>query len=333
MTRRGFTLVELLVVIAIIGLLVALLLPAIQAAREAARRTQCANNLKQMGVAIQNYELLLRGLPPGALVARRPDGSIWTSYLGPHARILPFLELNTVFSSMNIDTFYGDLANKEAVGRVIDGFLCPSEVRREPMAHATFGNIGGVNYGFCMGDWYVWNGVDQPEVPTRSAFGVNMSRRWAGFTDGLSNTLLMSEVKNYQVTIRDCGPFSLINDPHHVPPPDADPLTVCPEYQARLLRRLPECAHPVGRDVGPSQRIYDGLDAQPGDARRSRARASRRQRHQRPGTQWWPDLRRHHVPELPPRRRHVAAGRRLRPLCAANDRRLRLACAGNRGRR
>lgn len=183
--------------IAIIGLLVALLLPAIQAAREAARRTQCANNLKQLGIAIQNYELLLRGLPPAALVARRPDGSLWTSYLGPHARILPFLELGTVFHSMDIDTFYGDLVNKEAVGRVIDGFLCPSEIRDAPLTHAKFGEIGGVNYGFCMGDWYVWNGVDQPETPTRSAFGVNLSRRWAGFTDGLSNTLLMSEVKNW----------------------------------------------------------------------------------------------------------------------------------------
>jgi prepilin-type N-terminal cleavage/methylation domain-containing protein len=235
MTRRAFTLVELLVVIAIIGLLVALLLPAIQAAREAARRTQCANNLRQMGVAIQNYERLLRGLPPVALVARRPDGSIWTSYLGPHARVLPFLEQNSIFSSMNIDTFYGDLANKEAVGRVIDGFLCPSEVRREPMAHATFGNIGGVDYGFCM--------------------------------------------------------------------------------------------------VGASQRIYDRLDAQPRDTRRPGTGASRRRRPQHPGTQRWSDLRRDHVAELPPRRRHVAAGRRLRSLRAANDRRHRLARAGNRGRR
>ncbi len=231
MSRRGFTLVELLVVIAIIGVLIALLLPAVQAAREASRRTQCANNLKQLGIAIQNYELLLRGLPPGALVTRLPGGSIWTSYLGPHARILPFLEQNNVFAAMNIDTVYGDLLNKEAVGRVIDGFLCPSEVRREPLAHASFGNIGGVNYGFCMGDWYVWNGVDQPEVPTRAAFGVNLSRRWASFTDGLSHTLLMSEVKNYQVTIRDCGAFSQINDPDNVPPPTADPLAVCPEYQ------------------------------------------------------------------------------------------------------
>lgn len=229
--RRAFTIVELLVVIAIIGILIALLLPAVQAAREAARRMSCSNHLKQIGLAVHHYENCLRVLPPGALVDRRPDGTLWTSYLGPHARVLPFIEQNTIFSAMDINTAYGDLVNKDAVGRVIDAFLCPSEIRPEPMAHATFGNVGGVNYGFCMGDWYVWNGTAGGSPPCRSAFGVNFSRRWSDFVDGVSNTLLMSEVKNYQVAIRDCRPFSQINDPQNVPPPTADPLAVCPEYQ------------------------------------------------------------------------------------------------------
>ncbi len=64
-----------------------------------------------------------------------------------------------------------------------------------------------------MGDWYVWNGVENVSPPTRSAFGINFSRRWRDFTDGMSHTLLMSEVKNYQVTVRDCGAFSQISDP------------------------------------------------------------------------------------------------------------------------
>jgi prepilin-type N-terminal cleavage/methylation domain-containing protein len=229
---RGFTLVELLVVIAIIGLLVALLLPAVQMAREASRRTKCANHLKQLGLAIQNYEMTFQGLPPCCLVLKKPDNTIWVSYLGPHARLLPFLEQNNVFNNMNTNAAYGDLANMIAVGRVVDGFLCPSEIKRQPVAHVTFGNIGGVNYGFSMGDWYVWNGVNNPETPNRSAFGVNRSRRWAEFTDGTSNTLLMSEVKNYQPTVRDCAQFANINDPEVIPPPDADPLTICPEYQA-----------------------------------------------------------------------------------------------------
>jgi prepilin-type N-terminal cleavage/methylation domain-containing protein/prepilin-type processing-associated H-X9-DG protein len=232
MKRRAFTLVELLVAIAIIGVLLALLLPAIQAAREAARRVQCSNQLRQLGIAIQNYELMLGGLPPASLVVRRPNGTLWTSYLGPHARILPFVDQNNVFNAIDINTYYGDDEfNRQAVGRVIGAFLCPSEIRREPLAHARYGNIGGVNYGFCMGDWYVWNGVDRPVVPTRSAFGVNLSRRWRDFTDGLSHTLLVSEVKNYQVTIRDCGPLTHIDDPHDIPSPDAEPLEICPEYR------------------------------------------------------------------------------------------------------
>jgi prepilin-type N-terminal cleavage/methylation domain-containing protein/prepilin-type processing-associated H-X9-DG protein len=230
--RSGFTLVELLVAIAIIGVLIALLLPAVQAAREAARRLQCANNLRQLGLATHNYELMLGGLPPSALVARQPDGSIHVGYLGPHARILPFLEQNNVFTSMDINTVYGDILNRDAVGRVIGGFICPSEVQRHLLDHRLFGEIGGVNYGFCMGDWFVWGGVDPPQVLSRSAIGPNLSRRWADFTDGLSNTLLMSEVKNWQVTIRDCGTLSQINDPQQIPLPSADPLAVCPEYQA-----------------------------------------------------------------------------------------------------
>ena len=89
---RGFTLVELLVVIAIIGILVALLLPAIQAAREAARRTQCTNNLKQINLGLNNYHDTFRIFPPGAWnYANRGNGLAWTVF------ILPFLEQQTVY--------------------------------------------------------------------------------------------------------------------------------------------------------------------------------------------------------------------------------------------
>ncbi len=231
MKRHAFTLVELLVVIAIIGVLVGLLLPAVQAAREASRRTACSNNLKQLGLAIHHYHDSAGRLPPTALIEPRADGGLWTSYLGPHARILPFLELNNIFNAMDTSAAYGDIRNRAAVGHVIPVFVCPSEAQPEPKSHAAFGDIGGVNYGFSMGDWYVWGGPGRSSLPNRSAFGVNYCQRWTYFSDGLSHTLLMSEVKNYQVTIRDCGVLSQIQDPENVPPPNADPLTVCPEYE------------------------------------------------------------------------------------------------------
>jgi prepilin-type N-terminal cleavage/methylation domain-containing protein/prepilin-type processing-associated H-X9-DG protein len=229
--RRGFTLIELMVVIAIIALLIGLLLPAVQAAREAARRAQCTNNLKQLGLAIVNYEGSLGGLPPSAIVKRMPDGSLWTADWGPFARILPYVEQSARYNAFNLSAPYGDPANLTVTAQVIDLYLCPSEPRRELFTDVSFGTTGGNNYGFSLGDWYVWLGVDGGP-PNRSAFGVNISRTWSAFTDGTSQTLLMSEVKNYQPYIRDCGPLSKINDPNNIPPPNADPLTVAPEYLA-----------------------------------------------------------------------------------------------------
>jgi prepilin-type N-terminal cleavage/methylation domain-containing protein/prepilin-type processing-associated H-X9-DG protein len=134
--QAGFTLVELLVVIAIIGILVALLLPAIQAAREAARRSQCANNQKQIGLACLNFESTNRALPPGAFLG---EGSAWSAY------ILPFLEEGNVFAGLNIgedktgnnqwasENQYGDVEdlglryqNIRLVETVVSVYRCPS---------------------------------------------------------------------------------------------------------------------------------------------------------------------------------------------------------------
>src|SRR5262249_20274012 len=149
-------------------------------------------NLKQLGLAIVNYETTLGGLPPASIVVRNRDGTLWTSGWCAFARILPHLEQASRYYALNFTAPYGDLANITATGQVVDAFLCPSEPPREPFLHATFGNIGGVNYGFTMGDWYVWLGPDGGPK-TRSAFGVNLSRGWADFTDGTSQTMLMSE--------------------------------------------------------------------------------------------------------------------------------------------
>lgn len=227
--RSAFTLIELLVVIAIIAVLIALLLPAVQQAREAARRTQCKNNLKQLGLAIFNYESTQSCLPPTAVIIRLPDNTLQTGYAGPFTRILPYIDQGNTYNAINLNTTYGDLANQAAVARVTGIFLCPSEPQRQPFTDVSFGTIGGNNYGFSMGDWYVWGGTSST-IPTRSAFGVNLGRRWGDFTDGTSQTLLMSEVKNYQPYVRDCGTLANIQDPNNIPPPTANPQTVAPEY-------------------------------------------------------------------------------------------------------
>ena len=123
--RLGFTLVELLVVIAIIGILIALLLPAVQAAREAARRTQCKNNLKQMGLALLNYEGTFRMLPPGVIV----DLSVTTTgnngSWGVHGRILPYLEQGTLYANVDLSKAWD---NQLVIsGMAIPPYACPSD--------------------------------------------------------------------------------------------------------------------------------------------------------------------------------------------------------------
>jgi hypothetical protein len=204
-------------------------------AREAVRRAQCSNNLRQLGLALYGYESSMQGLPPSAIIWKAADGvTINTSILGPFTRILPYFEQGNVYGLVdtqqlytNTDTF---LASNNAVLPVL---LCPSDPSQDSIQNSTFLNVTGNTYGFSMGDWYVWLGFNNGQnggPPTRSAIGVNLSRRWADFTDGTSNTLLMSEVKNNQPYIRDCGRLANITDPNVIPPPDADPLTIVPEY-------------------------------------------------------------------------------------------------------
>ncbi len=228
-SRRGFTLIEVLVVIAIIGLLIALLLPAVQAARESARRIQCTNNIKQLGLAIHQYVDSTGTLPPSMVLAGSGTTVAWSNGWSIQMRLLPAIEQGPTFNSINFSVPYQQHQNTTATGQVIATFLCPSEANQQPTSHQTFGNVGINNYGWCMGDWFVWGSFGGPS-PNRSAFGPNQSRKWADFTDGLSQTLLLGEVKSYQPYLRDCGGLSQINDPANVPGPNANPAQVVPEY-------------------------------------------------------------------------------------------------------
>jgi prepilin-type N-terminal cleavage/methylation domain-containing protein/prepilin-type processing-associated H-X9-DG protein len=239
-SRRAFTLIELLVVIAIIGVLIALLLPAVQAAREAARRVQCTNNLKQLGLAIFNYEQTVGTLPPQVVLTGPSSGVVtWSNGFGAHARLMPFAEQGPLFNTTNFDVDMQTPPNTTVSSALISLLVCPSEVKpfTRPLADGT--RYGIANYGFVVGDWFVWSGLGGT-VPSRSAFAPNLSRRWAEFSDGQSNTLLMSEGKAYMTYYRDCPTLSKIQDPYNVPPPNADPYTVAPEYLGGCALRVDE---------------------------------------------------------------------------------------------
>jgi prepilin-type N-terminal cleavage/methylation domain-containing protein/prepilin-type processing-associated H-X9-DG protein len=225
--RRGFTLLELLVVIAIIAVLIALLLPAVQAAREAARRIQCTSNLKQLGLALANYEGVAGALPPSLVVA--PNGAaLWTNGWSVNGRLLPFLEQGTAFNAVNFTNNYSDPGNTTVAQLSVSAFLCPSEVHPEPKT-ITGGQMGVVNYAWNMGDWYVWGGMNSPG--NRGSFGVNRGRKLAEFTDGLSNTVVGSEVKTYQAVLSTCI-LSTVSEPSSIPSPNADPYAAVPEYRS-----------------------------------------------------------------------------------------------------
>ncbi len=192
--RPGFTLIELLVVIAIIGILMALLLPAIQQAREAARRVQCKNNLHQLGLALHNYHDVFNALPPTMCVGPG-DGGEWSM----QARILPYLDQSTVFDRVDFSRDYNQTSPEfpNGVKAMRVGVLqCPSEINDRQRLSAT-----GVaehyphNYAANLGTWFIFDPV-AGQIGD-GAFAPNGRLGARDFVDGMSSTLGMSEVKAY----------------------------------------------------------------------------------------------------------------------------------------
>lgn len=217
---RGFTLIELLVVIAIIAVLIALLLPAVQAAREAARRAQCINNLKQIGLAMHNYQSTNNSLPQGM------RGCCWGSWLIP---VLPYVEQTALFNSWNsygnnsgiagyIDgpLRYAGALNLTVTSTVVTAYLCPTDANnnqtttigtprvRSQNYVVNFGNVamqqqplvdGGVTYQF-LGAPFGDVGAPRPDITGAGGIGsVNGIVDFAAIIDGLSNTMMTSEVR------------------------------------------------------------------------------------------------------------------------------------------
>ncbi len=180
----GFTLIELLVVIAIIAVLIALLLPAVQSAREAARRTQCVNNLMQLSLAIQNYESAHEVLPPGVVndsgpVANTPKGY----HFGWITQILPFFEQKNAYKHLNIKVDLYDAANTTVRSHMISSLLCPSN----PMRSAS-SSVVTTSYAACH------NAIEAPiDVKNNGVFYLNSATRFEDVTDGTSSTIFLGE--------------------------------------------------------------------------------------------------------------------------------------------
>jgi prepilin-type processing-associated H-X9-DG protein/prepilin-type N-terminal cleavage/methylation domain-containing protein len=194
-SAAAFTLVELLVVIAIIGILIALLLPAVQAAREAARRTQCRNHLKQIGLAVNNYHSTHRSFPTGrvrTLIAG--EGRCFSAY----AFLLPYLDAGTLFDLINFDANPEDLDHNGLVlGQTITYFLCPSDSFQILQSKS---NSSGVvidsavhNYPLGTGTTFPVSPRNPGRIPVTGVFFENSKVRFADITDGSSKTVCISE--------------------------------------------------------------------------------------------------------------------------------------------
>ncbi|WP_165071762.1 DUF1559 domain-containing protein [Paludisphaera rhizosphaerae] len=215
--RRGFTLIELLVVIAIIAVLIALLLPAVQAAREAARRAQCVNNLKQVGLALANYESSNGTFPPGSI----GNGSKPTSDCSVRRRhtfftmILPMMEQTQIYNSVNflvpaIDTgnpfgtvaVNGGACNLTALNTTIGSLICPSDNVLPPAATTTRGRAQS-SYSGSTGHkdvrhWWYGCPASPSIIQSDGMFNADYNYAVSDVSDGLSNTLFVGEVSAYR---------------------------------------------------------------------------------------------------------------------------------------
>ena len=195
--RVGFTLVELLVVIAIIGILVGLLLPAVQAAREAARRMQCSNNMKQVGLAMHNYESAFRVFPN--FCTRNGQNSYWRGY-SAFAAILPYIEQSALQGELvrTSNNFFQNWDDGGIIAPIraarIPAFICPSD-RQFPRNGNGWSNGAGCNYGVSFGSTISWQNFRNQNGMFRGQSDANTmpNLRFADVSDGTSNTLLASE--------------------------------------------------------------------------------------------------------------------------------------------
>jgi len=208
---RGFTLIELLVVIAIIAVLIALLLPAVQSAREAARRAQCINNLKQIGLAMHNYESATASFPMGTVNYGNVTKDGLARGFTAFALLMPFIEQGNIGSSLNyslrvsgaIGPVNGGLSNWTGLIAKVATYICPSDFEIQPYNQTESLNPYSQTSYFPSGG--TWNTVAYylgPEIwdqyPGNGAFDQRTCYPISSFSDGTSNTILVGEVSRYK---------------------------------------------------------------------------------------------------------------------------------------
>ena len=279
---HGFTLVELLVVITIIGILIALLLPAVQAAREAARRMQCSNNMKQLGVAMHLHLEAKGVLPPGHTWPNddwSARESVWIVYL------MPYLELDNIYATINWKQPFGQSSNspnyyqREAVRAQPPVLLCPSNDVVERLYDDTYARLNyAANNG--LGPMEEGERTSLPTTRETGVFSLNSAKTAADIRDGLSNTAFLAELRtvpgfdyrgmHYPEGVlyhTNCTPNSLANDQVHngacVSLPDMPCVDSFSSHTNRKLILTTRSQHPGGVNLllgdGSSRFVGDSI--------------------------------------------------------------------------
>jgi prepilin-type N-terminal cleavage/methylation domain-containing protein/prepilin-type processing-associated H-X9-DG protein len=184
--RRAFTLIELLVVMAIIAILIALLLPAVQQVREAARRVSCQNNLKQISLAVHNYHSAHMVLPPGWISAGDAE-SDRHNYFAWSALLLPFIEHQVLYSQFDFNSDLDADVNRKYLDVRLASFRCPSD-ESSPMYHSDAADLD-----LSVSNYPAIGGHRLCALNAEGAFGLNSRTRFADFKDGTSNTVIVGE--------------------------------------------------------------------------------------------------------------------------------------------
>lgn len=249
--RYAFTLIELLIVIAIVGLLAALLIPAVSHVTQSANRAKCVSNIRQIGMAILAYQATYDVLPPGTTMTAESDGTLRFQGWSVQARILPYLDANNKCDALNFDLPYDSPANKTVASVVVDVFVCPSD----PLASAHRYGEGhhNINYAVNRGDWYVFGGLASNLPAPNAPFFVNSSVSSAQIHDGVSKTLFLAEVKARMPYIRDIP--ELTYEPStstQQPLPTDDPVSV-PSYRQGGGSYKADTGHSEWHDGGSHQ--------------------------------------------------------------------------------